>query len=157
MLDYTKLILLSVTFFFILITTFKIKSKKTKSNEWKFLLSSLFLTLFLALIIEIKPHHIIRTNFNIANTLSYLFYFIIVASYFFIYRKIFIRFKYVLIIISYMFFGLANAIDLLSDGKLIALAYNEIIEDIFHILGIVFWFLFFIDFSKKFTKSNHHY
>lgn len=157
MLDYTKLILLSVTFFFILITTFKIKSKKTKSNEWKFLLSSLFLTLFLAIIIEIKPHHIIRTNFSIANTLSYLFYFIIVAFYFFIYRKIFLLFKYVLIIVSFMFFGLANAIDLLSDGKLIALAYNEIIEDIFHILGIVFWFLFFIDFSKKFTKSNHHY
>ncbi|NWG29580.1 MAG: hypothetical protein HXY48_13760 [Ignavibacteriaceae bacterium] len=56
-----------------------------------------------------------------------------------------------------MFFGLANTIDLLSDGKLIALAYNEIVEDIFHILGIVFWFLFFIDFSKKLNKSNHHY
>jgi len=55
-----------------------------------------------------------------------------------------------------MFFGLANAIDLLSDGKLIALAYNEIIEDVFHILGIAFLFLFFIDFSKKFNISNRH-
>lgn len=157
MLDYTKLILLSVTFFFILLTTFKLRSENLKGEYWKFLLSSLFLTLFLVLIIEIKPHHFIRTNFNIPNTLVYLFYFVVVAFYFFIYRKIFLLFKYVLIIVSFMFFGLANAIDLLSDGKLIELAYNEFVEDIFHILGIVFWFLFFIDFSKKFTKSNHHY
>jgi hypothetical protein len=157
MLDYTKLILLSISCFFILLNVLKLRDKNLKGEEWKFLLSSLFLTLFLALIIEIKPHHFIRTNFNITNTLTYLFYFIVVASYFFIYRKIFLRFKFVLIIISYVFFGMANAIDLLSDGKLIALAYNEIIEDIFHILGIVFWFLFFIDFSKKFNKSNRNY
>lgn len=157
MLDYTKLILLSISCFFILITTLKLRSKNIKGEEWRFLLSSLFITLFLAIIIEVKPHHIIRTNFSITNTLSYLFYFIIVASYFFIYRKIFLRFNYVLIIISYMFFGLANAIDLLSDGRLIELTYNEIIEDIFHILGIVFWFLFFIDLSKNFNKSNHHF
>jgi hypothetical protein len=48
-----------------------------------------------------------------------------------------------------MFFGLANTIDLLSDGQLFVLAYNEIVEGVFHILGIVFWLLFFVDYSKR--------
>jgi len=48
-----------------------------------------------------------------------------------------------------MFFGLANAFDLLSDGQLIVFGYSEIIEDISHILGIVFWLLFFVDYSKR--------
>jgi len=53
-----------------------------------------------------------------------------------------------------MFFGLANAVDLLSDGQLIVFGYNEIVEDSFHILGIVFWLLFFINFSTKLKSNN---
>jgi hypothetical protein len=156
MLDYIKIILLLITCFIILITLLKLRSKNIRGNEWRFLLSSLFLTLFLAFIIEIKPHHIIRANFNIPNTITYLFYFVIVGSYFFIYRKILLRFKYVLIIISFVFFGFANAVDLLSDGQLFVLAYNEIIEDVFHVLGIAFWLFFFIDFSKMTNKINNY-
>ena len=149
MLDYTKIILLLITCFFILFTLIKLRSRNIKGDEWRFLLSSFFLSLFLILILEIKPHHMLRANFNIPNTITYVFYFVIVGSYFFVFRKILLRYKYILIIISYMFFGLANAIDLLSDGQLFVLAYNEIVEDVFHILGIVFWLLFFIDYSKR--------
>lgn len=156
MLEYTKIILLLIACFFILLTLLKQKSKNIKRDEWRFLLSSFFLTLFLVLIIEIKLHHMLRANFNIPNTITYLFYFVTVASYFSIYRKILLRFKYILIIISYMFFGLANAIDLLSDGQLFVLAYNEIVEDVFHILGIVFWLFFFMDFSKMINKINNY-
>jgi hypothetical protein len=48
-----------------------------------------------------------------------------------------------------MLFGLANVFDLLSDGKLITFMNNEIVEDIIHNLGIVFWLLFFADYSKR--------
>lgn len=156
MLDYTKIILLLIVCFFILFTLLKQKSKSIKRDKWRFLLSSFFLTLFLALIIAVKPHHMLRANFNIPNTITYVFYFAIVASYFFIYRKILLRYKYILIIISYIFFGLANAVDLLSDGQLIVLAYNEIVEDTFHIFGIIFWLFFFIDFSKMINKINNY-
>ena len=149
MLDYTKIILLLITCFFILFKLIKLRSRNIKGDEWRFLLSSFFLSLFLFLILEIKPHHMLRANFNIPNTITYMFYFVIVGSYFFVFRKILLRFKYILIIISYMFFGLANSIDLLSDGQLFVLAYNEIVEDVFHILGIVFWLLFFVDYSKR--------
>ena len=149
MLEYTKIILLLITCFFILFKLIKLRSRNIKGDEWRFLLSSFFLSLFLILIIEIKHHHMLRANINIPNTITYLFYFVIVGSYFFVFRKILLRFKYILIIISYMFFGLANSIDLLSDGQLFVLAYNEIVEDVFHILGIVFWLLFFVDYSKR--------
>lgn len=149
MLEYTKIILLLITCFFILFKLIKLRSRNIKGDEWRFLLSSFFLSLFLILILEIKPHHMLRANINIPNTITYLFYFVIVGSYFFVFRKILLRFKYILIIISYMFFGLANSIDLLSDGQLFVLAYNEIVEDVFHILGIVFWLLFFVDYSKR--------
>jgi len=149
MLEYTKIILLLITCFFILFKLIKLRSRNIKGDEWRFLLSSFFLSLFLILILEIKPHHMLRANFNIPNTITYMFYFVIVSSYFFVFRKILLRFKYILIIISYMFLGLANTIDLLSDGQLFVLAYNEIVEDVFHILGIVFWLLFFLDYSKR--------
>ena len=154
MLEYLKIILLLIACFIILLTLFKLRSKNIKRDEWSFLLSSLFLTLFLAIIIEIKPHHMLRAQFNISNLIIYLFYFIIVISYFLRYMKLLFQHKYVLIVISYMLFGLANTFDLLSDGKIIELIHSEIIEDIFHILGIVFWLTFFIDYSKM-LKIKH--
>ena len=154
MLEYAKIILLLIACLIILLTLFKLRSKNIKRDEWSFLLSSLFLTLFLAIIIEIKPHHMLRAQFNISNLIIYLFYFIIVIFYFLRYMKLLFQHKYVLIVISYMLFGLANAFDLLSDGKIIELIHSEIIEDIFHILGIVFWLTFFIDYSKM-LKIKH--
>ncbi len=149
MLDYVKILLLLTTCFVIIFTLIKLRSKKIKRDDWKFLLSSLLVTIFLAFIIEIKPHHMLRSQLNISNLIIYLFYFVIVSSYLLRFMKILLRFKYVLIIISYTFFGLANAVDLLSDGQLIVFGYNEIVEDIFHILGIVLWLLFFVDNSKR--------
>lgn len=157
MLEYVKIILLLIACLIILLTLFKLRSKNIKRDEWNFLLSSLFLTLFLAIIIEIKPHHMLGAQFNISNLMIYLFYFVIVSSYFLRYMKLLFRYKYVLIVISYMFFGLANVFDLLSDGKIIELIHSEIIEDILHILGIVFWLTFFIDYSKMLKIKTNNY
>ena len=149
MLDLIKVILLLITSFVILLTLFKLRSKNIKIGERGFLLSLFLLTLFLALIIGIKPHHVFRAKYNISNLITYLFYFILISIFFLKYIKLILRFKYFLIIISFTFFGLANAIDLLSDGQLIVFGDNEIFEDTFHILGIVFWLLFFVDYSKR--------
>ncbi len=157
MLDYIKIILLLTTCFVIIFTLFKLRSENIKRDDWKFLLSSILVTIFLAFIIEIKPHHMLRSQLNISNLIIYLFYFVIVSSYFLRYMKLLSRYKYVLIIISYMFLGLANAVDLLSDGQLIVFSHNEIVEDIFHILGIVFWLLFFVDYSNLLKKNTNNY
>lgn len=157
MVDYIKIILLLTNCFVIIFALFKLRSKKIKRDNWRFLLSSLVITIFLALIIVIKPHHMLRAIFNIPNTIAYMLYFVIVGFYFLICRKIFLRFKYVLIIISFMFFGLANAVDLLSDAKLIDFNYNEILENIFHVLGIIFWLLFFVDYSNLLKRNTNNY
>ncbi len=154
MLDYTKIILLLATCFVIIFTLVKLRSKNIKKDGLRFLLSSFFLTVFLAFIIEIKPHHMLRAILSVPNVIIYLFYFVIVSSYFIFFRKILLQSNYILIIISFLFFGLANVIDLLTDGKLIIINENEIIEDAFHILGTVFWLLFFINFSIKLKSNN---
>ena len=156
MLDYIKIILLLTTCFVIIFTLVKIKSKNTIRDHWKFLLYSLLVTVFLAFIFEIKPHHMLRSQLNISNLIIYLFYLVVVGSYFLKYMKLLFSFKYVLIIISYMFLGLASAVDLLSDGRLIEFSYNEIVEDIFHILGIVFWLLFFVDYSNLLKRNTNN-
>jgi len=157
MLYYIKIILLFTTCFVLILTFFELRSKKIKRDKQKFILSSLIVTLFLALIIEVKPHHMLRNQLNISNLIIYSFYFIVVSSYFLRYFKLLSKDKFVLIVISLMFFGLANAIDLLSDGKLIDFNYNEILEDFFHILGIIFWLSFFIDYSKLLKRDTNIY
>lgn len=157
MLDYIKIILLLTICFVIIFTLFKLRSKKINRDERKLLLSSLIVTIFLALIIELKPHHMLRAIFNIPNTITYMLYFVTVGFYFLIFKKILVRFKYILIIISFMFFGMANAVDLLSDAKLIDFNYIEILENIFHVLGIIFWLLFFVDYSDLLKRNTNNY
>jgi hypothetical protein len=148
-LEYSKSLLLIIACLFILLTLFKLRRKDIPRIVYGFLLSSLFLTLFLVIIIEIKPHHFLRNTFSISNLITYFFYFALVSLYFIKNAKIIIQNKYLLIITTFILFGLANAVDLLSDGQLFEFSYSEIIEDIFHILGIVYWLLFFVDYSRR--------
>lgn len=157
MLDYLKIILLLATCFVIIYSIVKQRHYNLKKNDLTFLLSSILVTIFLAFIFVIKPHHLLRVKLNISNLIIYLFYFVIISTYLLRYRKILFKFKYVLIIISYTFFGLANTVDLLSDGRIFVFSYNEIVEDIFHILGIVFWMLFFVDYSYLLKKNTSNY
>ena len=154
MLVYIKITLLIITCFFIIYMLLKLRSNKIEKKSKNFLISSLIITIFLAFIIEIRPHHLLRSEFNISNLITYLFYFIVVGSYFLFYMKLLSRNKYLLIIISYILFGLANTVDLLSDGKIIDFDYDEIIEELLHILGIIFWLIFFIDFSKMLKRNT---
>ena len=156
MLEYIKIFFLVITCSIIILSLVKLKNKSEKKDELNFLISSFFLTMLLALIIVVKPHHLMRIELGVSNLSTYLFYFVLVIIYFFKYIKIILRYKYFLIIASYMFFGLANAVDLLSDGQLINFNGNEIIEDLFHILGIIFWLLFFGDYSILIKKINNY-
>lgn len=154
MLVYIKITLLIITCFFIIYMMLKLRGNKIEKKSKNFLISSLIITIFLAFIIEIRPHHLLRSEFNISNLITYLFYFIVVGTYFLFYMKLLSRNKYLLIIISYILFGLANTVDLLSDGKIIDFDYDEIIEELLHILGIIFWLIFFIDFSKMLKRNT---
>lgn len=149
MLEYLKIILLLATCLNILFTLVNLKNKKIQIADLKFLFSSFFLTLLFVLIIEIKPHHMLRISWGLSNLITYLFYFILVSIFILLYIKLILRFNFILIIISFTFFGLANAVDLLSDGRLIVFDNSEFVEDIFHIIGTVFWLMFFFDYIRK--------
>jgi hypothetical protein len=149
MIDFTKIILLLITCFVIIFSIIKQRHNNLKKDDLTFLLSSILVTIFLAFIFVIKPHHLLRVKLNISNFVIYIFYFVIICTYLLRYMKILFRSKYFLIIISFTLFGFANAVDLLSDGRIFILIYNEIVEEIFHILGIVFWLLFFVDYLKR--------
>lgn len=154
MIDFIKIILLLITCFVIIFSIVKQRHNNLKKDDLTFLLSSILVTIFLAFIFVIKPHHLLRVKLNISNFVIYTFYFVIVCTYLLRYMKILFRSKYFLIIISFTFLGLANAVDLLSDGRIFIFSCNEIVEDIFHILGIVFWSLFFVNYSKR-TKIKY--
>lgn len=155
--DYIKIILFITTCLFIIISITKLMNTRVKRDELKFLLSSLIITIFLAFIFEFKPHHILRAKFNITNLIIYLFYFAIVGIYFAAYVKLLLKYNYILIIISFVFFGLANAFDILFDGKLIDFDYNEELESLLHISGIIFWLLFFIDYLKLLKRNTNNH
>jgi hypothetical protein len=157
MLDTIKIIFLFINSTIILFTLFRLKRKHLKLDELGFLFASFLLTLLLAIIIGIKPHHILRAKFNISNLITYLFYFILISIFFIKYIRLILRFKYFLIIVSFTFFGLANSIDLLSDGRLIDLNNSELIENYFHLLGIIFWLLFFTDYAISSKRNTNKY
>ena len=146
MLEYIKTTIILVACLIILLTLFRLKSENIRKEMWGFLWSSFFLTLLLLLIFEFKPHHLLREKLGISNLITYLFYFVLFIIYLLKYFNIIIRINYFLIIIAFTFFGLANAVDLFSDGKLIVFNYSEIIEGTLHILGSVFWMMFFLDY-----------
>ncbi len=154
MFEYAKIIILFGSSLIILSALVTQRNLKIATDYLRFLYYSLFISLFLAFIFQVKLHHTLRASLYIPNTITYFIYFVIVSSYFFIFRKMFLQHSYILIIISFLFFGLAIVIDLLTDGKLIILNNNEIVEDAFHILGTVFWLLFFINFSTKLKSYN---
>ncbi len=149
MIDYAKIIILLASALIILVSFFKQRNKKLRTEYVMFLFYSFLLSIFLVFIIEVKLHHILKASLNIPRTMTYIIYFVIVGSNFFIFRRMLLQHSYILIIISFLFFGFANVTDLLTGGKIIILNNNEIVEDAFHILGTIFWLLFFINFSSK--------
>ncbi|MCL6495376.1 MAG: hypothetical protein K6T54_11445, partial [Ignavibacterium sp.] len=90
-------------------------------------------------IITFKLHHYLRDAFNISNTITYLFGtipFIIL----FINNKALLKSKEtIFLIISIILLGFAVSLDLLSDGKIIAIDNSDFIEEIIRIAGAFSW------------------
>lgn len=115
---------------------------KSYSQYRKFLLTIFFLNLVLILIITFKLHHLLRTQFNIPNTVTYIlgaipFLILIVKHYSLLIAK-----ESFLFVTSIFLLAIAVIIDLLSDGKFLNIPNNDFIEEIFRIGGALVWFVF---------------
>lgn len=145
--NYFKVIFLGIVLVVIFIN---LRKKRTIDRSYhKFFRASFYLTLILLFTISFKLHHLLRSEFNIPNTVTYLF----VASLFSLYLIRFIKMitmsNFYLFVISLTGFLLAVVYDLLTDIRILYFSWSDLIEEIFRIIGSLFWLLYFMFYKFK--------
>ena len=118
-----------------------------------FLLSSIVLTIFLILIIVFKFHHLLREECSLPNTVTYLISLIPFIYHFYKFKRIILNSYYLILLISIVFTALSLLIDLLTDGGIITFGLSDYIEELFVILGALFWLLYYIFYSLKLNEK----
>lgn len=117
-------------------------TKSSLTQYRKFLFTILFVHLFLLCIVTFKLHHVLRDNFNLPNTFTYIIGAIPLIVLFAKYNSIMISKETLLFTASIILLAFAVIIDLLSDGKIWEIPDNDTIEEIFRITGAFLWLLF---------------
>lgn len=139
---YLKIIFLGMSLIIILIN---LKNEKASDKDFiKFLISSFFITLIIFLAVVIKLHHLLSSIFNTSNTVTYLFLAVIIVFFILRFFKMILRSNAFLFILSLVSFSLAIFYDLLTDIKILYFQWSDFIEEIFRIIGSLFWLLYFI-------------
>ena len=146
--EIIKSVLFGVTFLVILFRILKQRYKHTL--ELRYLISSLMLTLLLLSVIVFKVHHFLRENYNIPDTFTYLFVFIVFIFHTFKFRHLILNSNFILLVLSITFLVGAVFLDLLTDGRILEFYYSDLTEEIMRILGAAFWLSYY---SVKFSRS----
>jgi hypothetical protein len=94
-------------------------------------------------------HNLLRDTFNIPNTLIYIFIAIIFISIFLGYKEHIKTGSILLFISALAFFALAAFLDLLSDGRILPVKGNNLIEELFRIAGSLTWFSYSVNLYTK--------
>ena len=151
-LEDIKTILFTLTLILLL---YKVLFKKYENqNTLHFLLSSILVTALVVSIIIVKLHHLLRHEFNISNTITYGLVSIPIFFHFYKFRKEIYYSDFVLLIISFVFFGLALVLDLLTDGKIIVFNLSDLVEEILRIIGAGFWLVYYFLFFRKLNNNT---
>jgi len=125
-----------------------------RKTDRLFLLSSIVLTFLVILIITIKLHHLLRDEFNISNTITYIVSSIPFTFHFYHFKNIILKSNIILLLLSIGFIVLAVLFDLLTDGKIILFGFDIILEETFRIVGAIFWLLYYIFYSIELRKHQ---
>jgi hypothetical protein len=107
------------------------------------------LTLMILGLIEYDIHHELRSSYGISNTVVYMSGFFIIAIFVWSFKKLIMKYDYSLLLMCGALWVLSGLIDLLTDGKIITIIYNDIIESVLFNAGNVFLLLFYIYMSVK--------
>ena len=150
-LESIKTILFCLT---LLVLLYKIFFRK-ESNQLTqlFLVSSAFITILLILVIELEIHHLLRSEFGIPNTLTYILIVIPICIHFYKFRKVILNSNFIFIIMSLVFIGFALLLDLLTDAKILIMSSSDSIEEILRIAGAFFWMLYFFFYSFRLKRN----
>lgn len=146
-LESIKTVFLLITFVIISLGLFR--QGWLRNSERKFFIISLLLTGLLIFVISIKLHHLLNRSFNISSTFTYGLIALLIISNFIYFKNIIINTKIILLIFSIISFSIGAFLDLVSDIKLIKLNYIELVEELFRILGSIFWMLYYFLFIRK--------
>lgn len=147
----------SIKIFFFLVTLililFQIFFGKNKSkNDLQYLISSIIITTIIILIIAFKLHHFLRDEFGTSNTITYALSSIPFVYHFYNFRKNILTTKYFPLLLSVFFIGLALLLDLITDGKIISFSNSDTIEEIFRILGAMFWMIYYFFYLYRINR-----
>lgn len=141
-LESIKAILLGITAVFLIARM--LNRKKKSVEDYKYLLFSLLITLLIFLIIILKVHHLLRSAYNLPNTITYGLVLVFLCMYILKYKYRILDSNYLMLIISLSFFSAAVIVDLTSDARIIHFSGSSIVEEILRILGSLFWLLYFV-------------
>jgi len=145
---------LSIFIITIIVLIYKLFFHNSKiKNEHLFIVSSILVTLILIIVIYLKLHHFLRSEFNISNTITYLIISIPFLYHFYKFRYNILNSSYIFLIISLLFIGFKLLLDLLTDPKILVLSHSDYIEEILRIAGTFFWMLYYIFYSFRIRKD----
>lgn len=150
-LESIKTFLFYLTLLVLLYTIFL--SKESNQLTQLFLVSSAFITILLILVIELQIHHLLRSEFRIPKTLTYILIVIPICIHFYKFRNVILNSNFIFIIMSLVFIGFALLLDLLTDAKILIMSSSDSIEEILSIVGAFFWILYYIFYSFR-TRKN---
>lgn len=150
-LEYIKTTLFTFTIVLLLFQFFYKRSEKKKYSL--FLFSSILITFLFILLIIVKLHHLLREMFGIPNTLTYALISVPIVYHFYRFKSTIFNSNYLVLLISLGFIGVGLVIDLLTDGKIITFASSDFVEEIFRILGALFWLLYYIFYSFRLNRN----
>lgn len=136
--EYIKVILFLSALIFPLILLFNKPPEYFKG----FIRIFLIVHLTIVFILIFKLHHLLRDYFGIPNTVTYLVSAIPFVLFFKRYSGHLLSGESIHLLISLILLGTAVIIDLLTDGKIIAVQNNHLIEEIFRIAGAAVWFIY---------------
>lgn len=147
---------IKIFFFFLtlILILFQVLFRKSNSkNNLNYLISSIIITSIIILIIVLKLHHFLRDGIGISNTITYTASSIPFVYYFYRFRNYILTSKYFFLLLSIVFIGSGLLLDLLTDGKIISFTESDIVEEIFRILGAMFWMIYYSTYLNRINKS----
>ncbi len=124
-----------------------------RKPEQLFAAISFLVTLIIFMFVSIKLHHILRHDFGIPNTVTYILGGVPVLYLFYKCKFQISQTNFLILVSAVIFIFLAVVIDLMTDANIVSFNGSDFIEEILRILGTGFWMVYYIIFSLSIRKK----
>lgn len=122
------------------------------SYKRNFLISSIIITLLLVFVLVLKLHHLLRSEINLPNTVTYGIILLPFIVHFLRFKQVILNSNFIILFLSLITILLALILDLLTDAKIIQFVTSDYIEEILRISGSAFWLIYYLFYIIKNTR-----